>query len=117
TGARYLLPTLPFLIMLVAGALARWAAADSPARLRRDLVAALLLWNAASVAAVYPSFLSYFNEAVGGGRGGSWYLVDTDCEWGQDAKRLGWSSDSYAWLAGREPITVIGNSIFVYEIR
>src|SRR5947207_3844314 len=131
---------------------------------------------------------------VGRGRGGSWYLVDTDCEWGQDAKRLaawvaehdipsikvadrlrirlshsvtpsegwvysrsyayylgrryaelepgveekgwiavparllrwgqarpaarlGWSSDSYAWLAGREPITVIGNSIFVYEIR
>ena len=39
--------------------------------------------------------------------------------WGQarPAARLGWSSDSYAWLAGREPITVIGNSIFVYEIR
>ena len=38
--------------------------------------------------------------------------------WGQarPAARLGWSSDSYAWLAGREPITVIGNSIFVYEI-
>src|SRR5437870_11389554 len=141
----------------------------------------------------YPSFLSYFNEAVGGGREGSWYLVDTDCDWGQDAKRLatwaaehdipkikvahrllfqpsgsgvrveswvysrsyahylgeryarlepgveekgwiavparllrwgqarpaaraGWSSDSYAWLAARQPITVIGNSISVYEI-
>ena len=71
TGARYLLPTLPFVIMLVAGALSRWVAADSPAKIRRDLVAALLLWNAASVAAVYPSFLSYFNEAVGGGRRGS----------------------------------------------
>src|SRR5438876_3645896 len=194
TGARYLLPTLPFLIMLVAAALSRWVAADSPARIRRDVVAALLLWNAASVASAYPAFLSYFNAAVGGGREGSWYLVDTDCEWGQDAKRLaewvaahdipkirvahrlriwmshsrapnegwvysrsyayylgerytqlepgveekgwiavparllrwgqarpaarlGWSSDSYAWLAGREPITVIGNSIFVYEIR
>jgi len=194
TGARYLLPTLPFLIMLVAAALSRWVAADSPAKIRRDVVAALLLWNAASVASAYPAFLSYFNAAVGGGREGSWYLVDTDCEWGQDAKRLaewvaahdipkirvahrlriwmshsrapnegwvysrsyayylgerytqlepgveekgwiaiparllrwgqarpaarlGWSSDSYAWLAGREPITVIGNSIFVYEIR
>ncbi len=193
TGSRYLLPTLPFLIMLVAAALARWTAADSPAKIRRDIVAALLLWNAASVASAYPSFLSYFNEAVGGGREGSWYLVDTDCDWGQDAKRLadwvaehdipkikvahrlhfqlsgsgargeswvysrsyahylggryarlerdveekgwiavparllrwgqarpaaraGWSSDSYAWLAGRQPITVIGNSIFVYEI-
>jgi len=146
------------------------------------------------VAAAYPSFLSYFNEAVGGGREGSWYLVDTDCEWGQDAKRLavwvarhdipsikvahrirvrlshsrtpseggvysrsyayylgdryaqlepgveekgwiavparllrwgqarpaarlGWSSDSYAWLARHEPVAVIGNSIFVYEIK
>ena len=38
--------------------------------------------------------------------------------WGQAraAARAGWSSDSYAWLAGRQPITVIGNSIFVYEI-
>ena len=38
--------------------------------------------------------------------------------WGQarPAARAGWSSDSYAWLAGRQPITVIGNSIFVYEI-
>ena len=38
--------------------------------------------------------------------------------WGQarPAARQGWSSDSYAWLAGHEPVTVIGNSIFVYEI-
>ena len=194
TGSRYLLPTLPFLFMLVAAALARWLAADSPAKTRRGILAALLLWNAASVAAVFPSFLSYFNEAVGGGREGSWYMVDTDCEWGQDAKRLaawvaahdipkikvaqrmrfrlnrtgvetdgwaysrsyayylgpryaplepgveekgwvavparllrwgqaraaargGWSSDSFAWLARYQPVAVIGNSIFVYEIR
>ena len=38
--------------------------------------------------------------------------------WGQarPAARAGWSSDSSAWLAGRQPITVIENSIFVYEI-
>jgi len=194
SGSRYLLPSLPFLLMLVAAALARWLAADSPAKTRRGVLVALLLWNAASVATTYPSFLAYFNEAVGGGREGSWYLVDTDCEWGQDAKRLalwvvqhdiprikvaqrfrfrlsrsgaeadgwaysrsyahylgaryaplepgveekgwiavparllrwgqaraaareGWSSDSFAWLARYQPVAVIGNSIFVYQIR
>ena len=39
--------------------------------------------------------------------------------WGQarPAPRQGWSSDSFAWLARYQPVTVIGNSIFVYEIR
>ena len=38
--------------------------------------------------------------------------------WGQSrpADKEGWSSDSFAWLAGYKPVAVIGNSIFIFNI-
>jgi len=95
-GIRHLLPVFPFTIMLVSRQIGRWLemAPGLSVRLlsllstRRVVVACLLLWQVVSVLRVYPSFLAYFNEAVGGPAGGARYVVDSNLDWGQDLRRL-----------------------------
>ena len=36
----------------------------------------------------YPSYMSYFNESVGGPKNGYKYVTDSNADWGQDLKRL-----------------------------
>jgi len=48
----------------------------------------LILWQVFSVLSVYPHFLAYFNEIVGGPNNGYIYTVDSNLDWGQDLKRL-----------------------------
>ena len=90
TGIRYLIPTLPFLYCIIAAGVGRWLQrpTESSAPWKYTLIGALIGWQVVSVAAVYPGFLSYFNESIGGSYEGYQYLVDTDVEWGQNAKRL-----------------------------
>ena len=144
---------------------------------------ALFGWYLIENIKVYPNYLTYFNQTVGGPSGGYRYVVDSNLDWGQDAKRLadwirqnnieekihldyfGWADPSYyygdkylylyrgkyksleeflndnpqggwiaisatfymnsrekvdtsyAWLDPVKPITVIGNSIFIWNIR
>jgi hypothetical protein len=92
-GIRHLLPLFPFTMALVAREVSQWlkhAPATTRARLiqrgKGIVVAAVLLWQSASVLRVYPSFMAYFNEAVGGPDRGGDYVVDFD--WGQDLIRL-----------------------------
>jgi len=97
-GVRHVLPTFPFLYVLVSSQIIgfiRWA--DERAALRRVLLpawlpsvilAALVGWQAVSVLRVYPSYLAYFNELAGGADGGWRYVVDSNIDWGQDLKRL-----------------------------
>ena len=83
-GVRHILPTLPFIYVLVAIGIA------GAAQLRsfRMVVIVLLAWQAVSVLRVHPSYLAYFNE-MGGGPGGGWqYVTDSNFDWGQDLKRL-----------------------------
>jgi hypothetical protein len=88
TGIRYVLPTLPFIYILVAGAVVWWLRSGNERKLKYIFVGALILFQIVSVVRVYPSFLAYFNESIGGPDNGYKYLVDTDLDWGQDAKRL-----------------------------
>src|SRR3989344_1312695 len=37
---------------------------------------------------IFPSYLTYFNQTVGGSKNGHLYVVDSNIDWGQDAKRL-----------------------------
>jgi len=37
---------------------------------------------------IYPSYLSYFNESIGGPKNGYKWLIDSNVDWGQDVKRL-----------------------------
>jgi hypothetical protein len=84
-GLRYVLPVYPFLFVFVS----RLAA---PAARRRRLfavaVSLLLGWHLASSISIYPHYLAYFNEFIGGPSRGYKYLVDSNLDWGQDVKGL-----------------------------
>ncbi len=78
-GIRHLLPVFPFTIILVSAA---------AIRLKRVILASLIIWQIISVISIYPSFLAYFNELAGGPDKGKNYVVDSNLDWGQDLKRL-----------------------------
>ena len=81
-GIRYVLPVFPFLYMLAAGQTAKL-------RGRPGLLGVSLLgWLAVSSLLVFPSYLAYYNELVGGPRNGYLYLGDSNTDWGQDLRRL-----------------------------
>jgi hypothetical protein len=82
-GERHLLPIYPALFCL-GGAAAAWCTR----RAGRVLVCGALLWLVAANAYIYPQYLAYFNELVGGPRNGSRYLADSNIDWGQDLRRL-----------------------------
>ncbi len=52
-------------------------------RLWSVVVAGTLVWSAAGAIAVYPYFLTYFNEAAGGPEHGLEHLADSNIDWGQ----------------------------------
>lgn len=94
-GVRHVLPTFAFLYVLVSGQVAMWIKGVSCSGcffskpvFKKFLVGILLAWMVLSVISVYPSFLAYFNEAVGGPDNGYKYAVDSNLDWGQDLKRL-----------------------------
>ncbi len=80
-GLRYILPVYPFLFVLAGGAVVQLNKI-------RFVSYILMAWYAFSTIALYPNYLAYFNEAVGGPRNGYRYLVDSNLDWGQDLKRL-----------------------------
>lgn len=89
-GIRYLLPVYPFLI-LYAGGLAdvfqiRWQTFKS--KIIFGLAVGLAGWYVFSALYIYPDYITYFNEFVGGPKNGYKYLDDSNIEWGQDIKRL-----------------------------
>jgi len=85
-GYRHMLPALPMLVLLAGCAAARLSGKG-----RAFLAGTLLLgaWQAASVLRSHPHYLSYFNELVGGPRGGHKILLDSNLDWGQGLKPLG----------------------------
>jgi hypothetical protein len=85
-GIRYFLPIYPLLFILVAGAGVRLWKKGLVARLA---VVVLLIWHAASAILVYPNYLAYFNEMIGGPANGYRYLRDSNVDWGQDLKGVG----------------------------
>ncbi len=82
-GHRHLLPIYP-LLYAIAGGAAAWCSV----RLGRWLVAAAAVWLVAANAYIYPHYLSYFNELIGGPAHGHEYVVDSSIDWGQDLLRL-----------------------------
>lgn len=82
-GVRHLLPVVPLICVGVGCSLARIAN-----RVARYTVIGLAVWQAATAVAVYPCYLQFFNEAAGGAKNGYKYALDSNYDWGQDAKRL-----------------------------
>jgi hypothetical protein len=78
-GVCHLLPVFPFTIILVGHTIGRWinplpgtaARPTGQPLVRSTVVAVVRRWQVISVLRVYPSFLAYFHEAVGGPAGGT----------------------------------------------
>lgn len=106
-GVRHVVPTFPFIYLLVSREIIKWAQKYSyadPQNIREWLVTLyekyiksapkyafvflILLWIAASAALSFPHYISYYNEFVGGPKNGYKYIVDSNYDWGQDLKRL-----------------------------
>ncbi len=86
-GIRHILPVYP-LLCVWAGLAA--AALWSDGRLfPRGAVCLLFGWLSACTLLAFPGYVSYFNEAAGGARGGYRYLLDSNLDWGQGLKELG----------------------------
>jgi hypothetical protein len=93
-GVRHLLPIYPFMILLVAGRLSvllAWLKTYDKQRMKvfAAVIAILLGWYTFETVNVHPFYLTYFNQIAGGPSGGYRYVVDSNLDWGQDAKRLG----------------------------
>lgn len=104
-GVRHLLPVYPFTIMLVAGQIER---------IRQKLktkhqnynpkskiynvklsfyilpftIYILIGWYLLENIKIFPYYLAYFNQVIGGPSQGYKYVVDSNLDWGQDLKRL-----------------------------
>ena len=107
-GYRYILPVLPFALVL-AGRMGQWLAQGlaqacpvpercfaKPGRRAEGQRRALLLaassalvgWSLWSVVAIYPDYLAFFNELAGGPDNGWRFLVDSNIDWGPDLQGL-----------------------------
>jgi hypothetical protein len=80
-GLRHVLPVFPFALLVGAKLFQqrRWLRVGAPV---------VLLLAAAELARVYPHYLAFFNQLVGGPRNGHRFLVDSNLDWGQDLKTL-----------------------------
>lgn len=86
-GVRHLLPAFPFTILLVSAIIVSWLK-EPYLKLKYFILTILILWQTISIFSIYPHFLAYFNELVGGPNKGYIYAVDSNLDWGQDLKRL-----------------------------
>ena len=86
-GVRHLLPVFPFIILLVSAITFYWLKTPH-SKIKYFALMILILWQTVSVVSIYPHFLTYFNELVGGPSNGYKYVVDSNVDWGQDLKRL-----------------------------
>jgi hypothetical protein len=82
-GLRHLFPVFPF-IDVGLGVAAAWAWTGRG----KWVVMILAVGLAAETLAAYPDYISFFNVACGGERGGRYLLGDSNLDWGQDLPLL-----------------------------
>ena len=106
-GIRHILPTVPFIYILSAGALKEWAKPSIKVfpknivlraiviglreikfHFKILLISVLVFWYLLETLFIFPHFLAYFNQFVGGPKNGYKYVVNSNLDWGQDLKRL-----------------------------
>jgi len=106
-GIRHIIPTLPFIYLLVSYIIIAYLRRKPDFKfefsltnakkilsfykqkiLRWAVLIILLLWYIVVVIVQYPYFTAYFNELIGGPQNGYKYVADSNLDWGQDLKRL-----------------------------
>jgi 4-amino-4-deoxy-L-arabinose transferase-like glycosyltransferase len=85
-GHRHILPTYPAMFILAGGAVRFFGPQRRAAW--RWVVGLLLAAYVAEALWIWPHYLAYFNQLVGGPRGGYRCLVDSSLDWGQDVPGL-----------------------------
>ena len=93
-GLRHMMPIYPILFVL-AGANVFWLTAKKS--VFTIVLTALLAGTITESLAVWPNYLSFFNQLVGRSRNGYRYLVDSSLDWGQDLPSL------HQWLEKNLP--------------
>ncbi len=96
-GFRHLFPIMPFLVVLIAKTTFDFIRRRNfqGERVSRAMLGFIALWIAAIPLLIYPSYLSYFNNAGGGTERGYMIATDSNYDWGQDMKRLQDWIDNY----------------------
>jgi len=87
---RHLFPILPFAYLLISKKVFELIK-EKQAKAGHTLaiiLAILLCWQVGAAVLAYPSYTSYFNEAIGGSKNGYQYVTDSNTDWGQDLNRL-----------------------------
>jgi hypothetical protein len=103
-GVRHVLPTLPFVYLLISGQVKRIF--EYTRRKKKSFIiwsgvfGFLIFWYALSSLSVFPYYLTHFNELVGGPKNGYLYVTDSNLDWGQDLKRLAKWTDEFTPPAG-----------------
>jgi 4-amino-4-deoxy-L-arabinose transferase-like glycosyltransferase len=106
-GIRHVLPTFPFIYLLVSRKIVRWTQNYSIANPQNIIdifwnlyyryikntpklltVALLIIWMFLGTIFSFPYYLSYYNTFAGGIKKGYKIAVDSNYDWGQDLKRL-----------------------------
>ncbi|MEE8131444.1 MAG: glycosyltransferase family 39 protein, partial [Candidatus Paceibacterota bacterium] len=105
-GIRHILPTMPFIYILSAGALKKWVNRETTesenlwkritnvvlnfikSSFKSVVIAVLIIWYLIEVLFAFPYYISYFNQFGGSTENGYQYVVDSNYDWGQDLKRL-----------------------------
>ncbi|MDD5431282.1 MAG: glycosyltransferase family 39 protein, partial [Candidatus Pacebacteria bacterium] len=106
-GFRHLMPSLPFIYILSVKAVKKWITVlpqITPANysdkllfyikwlkdasIKAIILFTLIIWFIITPLAIYPNFLSRYNELFGGTYNGHKYATDSNFDWGQDLNRL-----------------------------
>ena len=80
---RYVLPTYPFVFILISGVLVVCGS-----KIMKRVAFSLICLQMVSVLWIAPHWLSYFNELCGGPASGRRWLSDSNVDWGQDLYAL-----------------------------
>ena len=83
-GLRYWLPVYPMLLVWIG----KYAVGLAKRRGLRALVAGGLVWLVAACVWIWPDYLAYHNEWIGGPRAAYRWSGDSNLDWGQDLKQL-----------------------------
>lgn len=87
-GVRHLLPMIPLIYLLTVKQWKEILKMKKRFRAKWAMAGILVVWLVVSSLAVYPSYLSYFNEIAGGPKNGYHFITDSNYDWGQDLRRL-----------------------------
>lgn len=82
-GFRYALMIYPF-VFIIAATLAKQILFDQKKIFKKIIIIFLLLWYARETLFIYPHFLAYTNQLIGGPKKAYLYFADSNLDWSQD---------------------------------